>query len=360
MVHIYGPRPGLSECQALRSGSEVPLGEARAASELTERMRGAAEAEDADALRAIEDEIGDLGTASPELPVDLLLAYRDVSAWADMIRCVEAMPATTRDVVTVREQHALALNRRNGPGDRKQALKILRAVLERYGPSPETCGILGRCYKDAWQQATDADLKALALDEAIEAYSVGLDADPRDYYPGINLATLLLARGTEADLKRLGVRHPGREVRGRAARRPRLPRLLGPRGGTRARGHRRRRAAGRAGEGDAAGRGAAGLDAADDGRQPAAARRGGLVRAVGDADRRRTRSTGLSRAQGAEERGDGLLDPERLVVEVLLHLEAVEHGDHHRRELLRRDRVHDLPAAWAPAIHSVNPARAWR
>ena len=81
---------------------------ARAASELTERMRAAAEAEDADALRAIEDEIGDLGTASPELPVDLLLAYRDVSAWADMIRCVEAMPATTREVVTVREQHALA------------------------------------------------------------------------------------------------------------------------------------------------------------------------------------------------------------------------------------------------------------
>ena len=132
-------------------------------------MRAAAEAEDADALRAIEDEIGDLGTASPELPVDLLLAYRDVSAWADMIRCVEAMPATTREVVTVREQHALALNRRNGPGDRKQALKILPAVLERYGPSPETCGILGRCYKDAWQQATDAELKALALDEAIEA-----------------------------------------------------------------------------------------------------------------------------------------------------------------------------------------------
>ena len=176
---------------------------ARAASELTERMRAAAEAEDADALRAIEGEIGDLGTASPELPVDLLLAYRDVSAWADMIRCVEAMPATTRDVVTVREQHALALNRRNGPGDRKQALQILRAVLERYGPSPETCGILGRCYKDAWQQATDADLKALVLDEPIEAYSVGLDADPRDYYPGINLATLLLARATEADLKRL-------------------------------------------------------------------------------------------------------------------------------------------------------------
>lgn len=32
---------------------------------------------------------------------------------------------------------------------------------------------------------------------------MGLDADPRDYYPGINLATLLLARGTEADLERL-------------------------------------------------------------------------------------------------------------------------------------------------------------
>jgi hypothetical protein len=175
----------------------------RAASALTERMRAAVRAGDKAQLRTIEQTVGDFTTASPELPVDLLLAYRDVSAWGDMVRCVEAMPAPTRDVVTVREQYALALNRRNEPGDRQRAIEILQEVVDRYGASPETSGILGRCWKDAWDTGTDPDEKALALDRAIDAYGEGFEADPRDYYPGINLATLLLNRGTPSDLERL-------------------------------------------------------------------------------------------------------------------------------------------------------------
>lgn len=181
---------------------------ARAASALTERMRAAVRAGDAPELAAIEREIPDFATASPELPVDLLLAYRDLSAWDDMVRCAEAMPAPARDAVTVREQYALALNRRNRPGDRRRAIEILQAVIDRYGASPETCGILGRCWKDAWDEAADPDAKALALDRAIDAYGEGFAADPRDYYPGINLATLLLNRGTPADLDRLGALVP--------------------------------------------------------------------------------------------------------------------------------------------------------
>jgi hypothetical protein len=176
---------------------------ARAASSLTERMRAAVRAGNRDELLAIKQEIGSFATASAELPVDLLLAFRDVSAWDDMVRCVEAMPASTREVVAVREQYALALNRRNQPGDRRLAIEELEAVVERYGASPETCGILGRCWKDAWEQASDPDEKALALDRAIEAYGEGFEADPRDFYPGINLATLLLNRGMPEDLERL-------------------------------------------------------------------------------------------------------------------------------------------------------------
>ncbi len=47
---------------------------------------------------------------------------------------------------------------------------------------------------------------ALAL--AIDAYSAGFNADPRDFYPGINLLVLLLQRGDPDDLARLAEMAP--------------------------------------------------------------------------------------------------------------------------------------------------------
>jgi tetratricopeptide (TPR) repeat protein len=195
--------PGYPGISLPHESTESFRDRARAASALTVAIREAAAAGDADRLRELETEIGDFAAASRELPVDLLLAYRDVSAWDDMVRCAEAMPEETRRVVTVREQLALALNRRNGPGDRERARRLLRDVLDEFGPSPETYGILGRSWKDAWHDATEAHVRAAALDEAIDAYGKGFEADPRDFYPGVNYATLLLQRGTDEDRARL-------------------------------------------------------------------------------------------------------------------------------------------------------------
>jgi hypothetical protein len=198
--------PGYPGINLPHEATETFRDRARAASELTARIREAARLETqegAERLREIERETGDLASVSPELPVDLLLAYRDVSAWDDMVRCADAMPQVTRNLVTVQEQRALALNRRNHAGDRAEAINALEEIIAKYGPSPETSGILGRCWKDGWEQASDPDTKAVALDNAIEAYKAGFDADPRDYYPGVNLVTLLLKRGAPDDLERL-------------------------------------------------------------------------------------------------------------------------------------------------------------
>ncbi len=117
-------------------------------------------------------------------------------------RCVRAMPEATRKLVTVREQLALALNRRNGPrGDRAEAIRMLEEIISEHEPNRDF-GDFGRCWKDVWDDAGDPDLKAEALDRAINAYSAGFEADPRDYYPGVNLATLLLHRGTDEDQAR--------------------------------------------------------------------------------------------------------------------------------------------------------------
>ena len=85
----------------------------------------------------------------------------------------------------------MALNR-DGQGERAE--KVLLDLLERRGPSSETYGILGRVYKDRWEDALSRGQSILAqglLRKAIDAYLKGFEADWRDAYPGVNAVTLM-------------------------------------------------------------------------------------------------------------------------------------------------------------------------
>jgi hypothetical protein len=155
-------------------------------------------------IRDIERSIGDFSVAHPELLVDLLLSYRDVASeefkepYDDMIRIVELFPTSIRKIITVQEQLAFALNRRNKGNDREKAIGILEGLIRKHGESPETCGILGRVYKDQYKEAKKSKntRKARAsLNEAIACYCRGFKEDPRDYYPGVNALTLLFEKG---------------------------------------------------------------------------------------------------------------------------------------------------------------------
>jgi hypothetical protein len=93
--------------------------------------------------------------------------------------------------VMVQEQLGLALNRAKR-GD--EAERVLLDLIERRGPSSESCGILGRIYKDRWEEALNAGSAILArglLEKAVVAYMKGFEADWRDAYPGINAVTLM-------------------------------------------------------------------------------------------------------------------------------------------------------------------------
>lgn len=160
-----------------------------------------------EAVRAVEDSLGDIKQIPTEVLIDLLLSYRDAKAWDEMIRLFENIPpGPVSRAVTVREQYAFALNRRNNPGDRERAVRVLEEIVNKEGVSPETCGILGRVYKDMAQDAEGRDNRRRAaayLDEAIGWYRRGFEADPRDYYPGINAATLLFKKGDAESLEEL-------------------------------------------------------------------------------------------------------------------------------------------------------------
>lgn len=94
------------------------------------------------------------------------------------------------------QQYALALNR---IGQVEKAVNEIQRVMRTYGESPESYGILGRIYKDKYTQTSQIGY----LDKAIESYEKGFNLDIRDFYPGVNLATLLLQKGDANSISKM-------------------------------------------------------------------------------------------------------------------------------------------------------------
>lgn len=154
------------------------------------------------ALREIELSLGDSILLERGVLIDLYLSYRAVEAWEEMIALYAAMPSSVQAVSIARQQLAFALNRRNDPGDRDRAVEVLKTLRQDEGESAETLGILGRIYKDRYNEAKETDplLAAGWLEQAIEAYTQGFEAEPLDFYPGVNAITLLLRQGDASAL----------------------------------------------------------------------------------------------------------------------------------------------------------------
>ncbi|MCX7176356.1 MAG: TRAFs-binding domain-containing protein [Proteobacteria bacterium] len=143
------------------------------------------------AVAAMEADLGDIGHADAAVVIDLFLSYRAVKAWQAMVDLAGRMAPPLAATVMVREQLGLALNRA-GRGEEAEAV-LLTLIAER-GASSETCGILGRVYKDRCETASQRGETSLArglLEKAIGAYLKGFEADWRDAYPGVNAVTLM-------------------------------------------------------------------------------------------------------------------------------------------------------------------------
>ncbi|MGF1508386.1 MAG: TRAFs-binding domain-containing protein [Myxococcota bacterium] len=142
----------------------------------------------------------------------LYLGFRERKGYTDMAALYERLPRELAATPVAREQLGLALNRlaeaaaKDGRADEASELRQ-RAIgaleqLERSEWTSETFGILGRIYKgryDAEQKAGRPEHARAALDRSVEAYESGFRDDPRDYYPGVNVVTLRILRGTPGD-----------------------------------------------------------------------------------------------------------------------------------------------------------------
>lgn len=142
-------------------------------------------------LKKIEASLGDIQNSESGVVIDLFLSYRSLKAWDEMIRLVEQMGPPLSNTIMVQEQLGLALNRVNRG---EEAEEILLELIKSRGPSSETYGLLGRIYKDRWEEVLKAGSEMEArglLKKAVDAYRKGFEADWRDAYPGINAVTLM-------------------------------------------------------------------------------------------------------------------------------------------------------------------------
>ena len=159
------------------------------------KLAKARDIESLEEIIKIESSLTNLNETDAGVLIDLLLSYRTVEAYDKMVELVSKMPVPLRHAVMIQEQLGFALNR---IGQRKEAITVLEDAIKKHGKNSETCGILGRVYKDYWKEnRSNESLAKGYLKKSIQIYLDGFEADFRDAYPGVNAVTLMDIAGDD-------------------------------------------------------------------------------------------------------------------------------------------------------------------
>ncbi len=125
-----------------------------------------------------------------DLVYALMDAYKTTGAFNEVVRMLKPLVQDERKGdVFLEQQLALAFNKTK---QREEAEQILLNIIDRYGTDPETNGLLGAVYKGFMDdEQADELISSQYRKKSIDNYLAGFDADPRDFYPGVNALTLL-------------------------------------------------------------------------------------------------------------------------------------------------------------------------
>jgi len=147
---------------------------------------------------AMEKNMGDAIAYSYDILYAILLAYKSVNAFKEITAMLKPLVESTfSDNIYIKQQLALAYNKIS---ERGESEKILKTITAQYGPDPETCGLLGAAYKGMMVDNAGKIKEASYRTKAIDAYIDGFDADPRDFYPGINALSLMFYGDTNKEV----------------------------------------------------------------------------------------------------------------------------------------------------------------
>lgn len=144
--------------------------------------------------------------------VDMMISYRNIEAFNEMMVFIKQLPRYVFDTVIVQEQYAFILNRNAGkknPVDEvmiAEAEDALRKLESDKKASSETYGIWGRIYKDKFDRCYklgNINEAKVHLKNALKYYEKGFEFDIRDAYPGVNYVTCLELLGEKEKALRL-------------------------------------------------------------------------------------------------------------------------------------------------------------
>ncbi|MEO6893922.1 MAG: TRAFs-binding domain-containing protein [Ginsengibacter sp.] len=143
-----------------------------------------------DSIVKIEKNEGDGLQYKYDLLYSIVDAYKCVNAFKEICAMLEPLvDGRYNENIYLKQQLGLAYNK---TGNREDAEAILKTITDKYGPDPETTGLLGAVYKGLMDDnKNDADVSAVYRSQAVDTYVAGFESDPRDYYPGINAITLM-------------------------------------------------------------------------------------------------------------------------------------------------------------------------
>lgn len=165
-----------------------------------------------EAINKIVDQNKPLENIETALLIDIMLSYRNIEAFTEMMDFIKQLPRYVFETVMVQEQYALILNR-NGSKKRpvdtvmiSEAEDVLRKLETDKKASSETYGIWGRIHKDKFDRAYkqgDMGEAKVHLKNALKYYEKGFEFDSRDAFPGVNYVTCLELSGQKEKALRI-------------------------------------------------------------------------------------------------------------------------------------------------------------
>uniref|UniRef100_A0A671SZD1 mitogen-activated protein kinase kinase kinase n=1 Tax=Sinocyclocheilus anshuiensis TaxID=1608454 RepID=A0A671SZD1_9TELE len=162
-------------------------------------------------LGRIQKRLDSVELLSPDIVMSLLLSYRDIPDYDAIINLVATLNNLPMCMVTAHQnikfQYIFALNRRNHPGDRAKALKLILPIVESGSTvASDVYCLCGRIYKDMFLSSGFKDTNS--RDQACYWYGKAFKTEPT-LHSGINNVVLLIAAGhdfdTSIELRKIGV-----------------------------------------------------------------------------------------------------------------------------------------------------------
>lgn len=171
-------------------------------------------------LRALIASLGPVTLGMAEVAVELVTTVRDALGWADTVKLIDSLPASTHQLPWMREQYALAIAKGGDKltghgGEQASAIASLQQLMKELGETPERLGLIAGRYKTLWNAEktvreaagliAPSALERQQLSRAIEFYERGMLRDYNAYFCACNIPALLRERADDGDVERAAI-----------------------------------------------------------------------------------------------------------------------------------------------------------